>query len=160
MKTPYIIVTLSCLLLGLSACNSSRLTYDDVTRELEEAKNAKEEVKEEMQEAINAREQYYTDYKLSKIEELEKNMKSLDKQISSIEKQLSKTKNEEARENLNAAIDNLKAEKGAYKEQITELNNMSPKSWQDSRSQLNESLEEIEIEIKELDKSLEGYEEK
>jgi chromosome segregation ATPase len=120
MKIIHILFASIILSTTITSCSSSRLSYEDVNKELEEAEEAKEEVKIEMQEAIDAREQYYKDYKLTKIEELEKEIKSVDKQISGIQKQQSRTSNEDAKASLDKAITSLKTEKKSYQPKLYE----------------------------------------
>ena len=142
----------------LTSCNKA-LTKGDIQDDLEDARQATLKAKAKSQEAIESRKQFYTDYKLTRVEALEDRTDQIDKRISDLKKTAKKSSNTAAVGDMESAIRELENEKQQVNRKITEVKALQERDWTQSSVAIDTAVKKIQNELDRLSQSLDAYNE-
>lgn len=142
--------------LAMSSC-SRALTQEDIRDNLKEAREATVEAQEKAQMAFESRQQFYTDYKLTQVAQLEDRIKQINDRINDLQKTAKKSSNSAAVGDMKSAIKELKNEKKGVQRRISEVQALEERDWTQSNEAINAAIAEIQTELDKLSQSLEGY---
>ncbi|MGB3586158.1 MAG: hypothetical protein WBA23_06440 [Tunicatimonas sp.] len=146
------IIILGITILG--GC-SHPLTKSDVQDDLEDAREATQEAEEKTEEAYGSRKQFYTDFRETKVKELEDRSSKIDDRISELKKVSKKSSNQAAQRDISSAIAELQDEKETINERIVEVKSIKEDDWSRSYEEISAAIGKIEGEIDKLSQSLE-----
>ncbi len=142
--------------LVFTSCNKA-LTRADIQDNLKDAREATVEAKEKSQLAFDSRQQFYTDYKLTQVAQLEDRADQIDDRIGDLKKTAKKSINNAAVGDMKSAVQELEKEKKEVKRKITEVQALEERDWTQSNQVINAAIAEIQTELDKLSQSLQGY---
>ena len=146
-------------ILGLAIITgcSRTLTQEDIRDDLKEAREATVEAQQKAQRAFESRKQFYTDYKLTQVAQLEDRIKQINDRINDLQKTAKKSSNQAAVGDMKSAIKELESEEKDVQRRVTEVKALEERDWTQSNEAINAAIAEIQTELDKLSQSLEGY---
>ena len=148
---------LAVLGFALTTSCSRALTQEDIRDNLKEAREATVEAQQKAQTAFESRKQFYTDYKLTQVAQLEDRIKQINDRIDDLQKTAKKSSNQAAVGDMKSAIKELENEKEDVQQRIAEVQALEERDWTQSNEAINAAITEIQTELDKLSQSLEGY---
>lgn len=129
-------------------------TKEDVTNNLNEAKDMLSKFSSNIDETMKTKKEYYKDLRDGTLDSLNTRSRNIADQIKDLKKTGSDSQNAEASNNIQSAVEALKSEKKGIDEAIEKVKNRE-KDWSVSYKSINSSINSIEAELKRLNESLE-----
>ena len=131
------------------------LTKSDVQDDLQAAREATENAEGKNQQAYAARKQYYTDFRETKVKDLEDRSSKIDDRMRELKKVAKKSTNQAAQGDIASAIAVLQDEKETLNERIVEVKSIKEEYWSSSYEEISAAIGKIEGEMDKLSQGLE-----
>lgn len=149
--------TALAVILGIAVMGgcTKPLTKSDVQDNLTDAREATENAEEKNQQAYAARKQYYTDFRETKVKDLEDRSSKIDDRMRALKKVAKKSTNQAAQGDIASAIAELQDEKETLNERIVEVKSNKEEYWSSSYEEISAAIGKIEGEMDKLSQGLE-----